>query len=97
MKSVLMIPKNWANPTHPEAALFGMGEDTRHFREKLHTQLTQAHSEYVEVLWTSGVPGFVMYLVLMAMLYRHHVEFAVGHGVSVHVEVSEESSDRAVM
>lgn len=32
---------------------------------------------------------------LMAMLYRHHVEFAVGHGVSVHAEVSEESSDRA--
>jgi hypothetical protein len=32
---------------------------------------------------------------LMAMLYRHHVEFAVGHGVSVHVEVSPESSDKA--
>ena len=27
---------------------------------------------------------------LMAMLYRHHVEFAVGHGVSVHAEVSGE-------
>lgn len=33
---------------------------------------------------------------LMAMLYRHHVEFAVGHGVSVHAEVSAESFDRAV-
>jgi hypothetical protein len=33
---------------------------------------------------------------LMAMLYRHHVEFAVGHGISVHVDVSQES-DRAVM
>ena len=32
---------------------------------------------------------------LMAMLYRHHVEFAVGHGISVHAEVSKESSDRA--
>ncbi|MEX1028172.1 MAG: helicase, partial [Candidatus Paceibacterota bacterium] len=32
---------------------------------------------------------------LMAMLYRHQVEFAVGHGVSVHAEVSKESSDRA--
>jgi hypothetical protein len=32
---------------------------------------------------------------LTAMLYRHHVEFAVGHGVSVHTEVSPESSDRA--
>jgi len=32
---------------------------------------------------------------LMAMLYRHQVEFAVGHGVSVHAEVSEEASDRA--
>jgi hypothetical protein len=28
---------------------------------------------------------------LMAMLYRHHAEFAVGHGVSVHAEVSSES------
>ena len=33
---------------------------------------------------------------LMAMLYRRHVEFAVGHGVSVHAEVSQESPDRAV-
>ena len=32
---------------------------------------------------------------LTAMLYRHHVEFAVGHGISVHAEVSAESSDRA--
>lgn len=34
---------------------------------------------------------------LMAMLYRHQVEFAVGHGVAVHAEVSKEASDRAVM
>lgn len=34
---------------------------------------------------------------LMAMLYRHQVEFAVGHGVSVHAEVSDESSDRATL
>ena len=33
---------------------------------------------------------------LMAMLYRHQVEFAVGHGVSVHAEISKESSDRGV-
>ena len=33
---------------------------------------------------------------LMAMLYRHHVEFAVGHGVSVHAEVAKDSPDRAV-
>lgn len=33
---------------------------------------------------------------LMAMLYRHHVEFAVGHGISVHAEVSKDLSDRAV-
>jgi len=32
---------------------------------------------------------------MTAMLYRHQVEFAVGHGISVHAEVSEESSDRA--
>ena len=34
---------------------------------------------------------------IMAMLYRHHVEFAVGHGVSVHADVSEDASDRAVL
>lgn len=34
---------------------------------------------------------------LMAMLYRHHVEFAVGHGVSVHAEVSKESSELATL
>jgi hypothetical protein len=33
---------------------------------------------------------------LMAMLYRRHVEFAVGHGVSVHAEVAEDSPNRAV-
>ena len=34
---------------------------------------------------------------LMAMLYRHQVEFAVGHGVSVHADVSEDFSDRATL
>ncbi|WP_417384170.1 DISARM system helicase DrmA [Gimesia sp.] len=34
---------------------------------------------------------------LMAMLYRNQVEFAVGHGVSVHAEVSDESADRATL
>lgn len=33
----------------------------------------------------------------MAMLYRHHVEFAVGHGVSVHSELAKGSTDQAVM
>jgi len=33
---------------------------------------------------------------LMALLHRHHVEFAVGHGVSVHTETAKDSSDRAV-
>jgi hypothetical protein len=33
----------------------------------------------------------------MAMLYRRQVEFAVGHGVSVHAQVSKERSDRAVL
>ena len=33
----------------------------------------------------------------MEMLYRNHVEFAVGHGVGVHAEVSKESPDRAVL
>jgi hypothetical protein len=32
----------------------------------------------------------------MAMLYRHYVEFAVGHGVSVHAETPAGVSDRAV-
>ena len=33
---------------------------------------------------------------LMAMLYRHHVEFAVGHGVSVHAALAKDSPDLAV-
>ncbi len=32
---------------------------------------------------------------MMAMLYRRHVEFAVGHGISVHAEVAKDSPDRA--
>jgi hypothetical protein len=32
---------------------------------------------------------------LMAMQYRHQVEFAVGHGVSVHAEVAADSPDKA--
>ena len=32
----------------------------------------------------------------MAMLYRHHVEFAVGHGVSVHAECPPGECNRAV-
>jgi hypothetical protein len=32
---------------------------------------------------------------LMAMLYRHHVEFAVGHGISVHAEISPDSPEKA--
>jgi hypothetical protein len=32
---------------------------------------------------------------LMAMLYRHHVEFAVGHGVSVHAELAAGSPHKA--
>lgn len=33
----------------------------------------------------------------MALLYRRHVEFAVGHGVSIHAEPSPEAPDRAVL
>ena len=33
---------------------------------------------------------------MMDMLYREHVEFAVGHGVGVHVEVDSDNSQRAV-
>ena len=32
----------------------------------------------------------------MAMLYRHHVEFAVGHGVGVHAKVTENNPNSAV-
>ncbi|BAU14386.1 helicase domain protein [Leptolyngbya sp. NIES-3755] len=32
----------------------------------------------------------------MEMLYRHQVEFAVGHGTGVHAELAENESDRAV-
>jgi hypothetical protein len=33
---------------------------------------------------------------MMAMLYRRHVEFAVGHGISVHAEPSKDSPNSAV-
>src|SRR5262249_49477994 len=33
----------------------------------------------------------------MAMLYRHHREFAVGHGVSVHPTLPEPLAERATM
>jgi ribosomal protein L24E len=33
----------------------------------------------------------------MAMLYRRHTEFAVGHGVSVHAESSPDAPDRGVL
>jgi hypothetical protein len=32
----------------------------------------------------------------LAMMYRHHVEFAVGHGVSVHVDSAPGQPDRAI-
>ena len=33
---------------------------------------------------------------MMALLYRHHLEFAVGHGVGVHAELPPDSTDCAV-
>jgi len=33
----------------------------------------------------------------MAMLYRRHAEFAVGHGISVHAESSPDAPDRGVL
>jgi len=32
---------------------------------------------------------------LMQMMYRQHVEFAVGHGISVHAAVAKDAADRA--
>ena len=32
----------------------------------------------------------------MEMLYRRQIEFAVGHGVGVHADVSKDSSERAI-
>jgi len=42
-------------------------------------------------------PGVRLEEDTMAMLYRRHVEFAVGHGVSVHAEPSHDEPDRAVL
>ena len=33
----------------------------------------------------------------MEMLYRHQIEFAVGHGVGVNAEVSKETPERATL
>jgi|GEM_PF-6718386 len=56
--------------THPEAALFGNGHDTFQFRTALNTRLTHPHSEYIETLWSAGLPGLALYLVLLITLYR---------------------------
>jgi hypothetical protein len=42
-------------------------------------------------------PGVKLEDDTMAMLYRRHAEFAVGHGVSVHAESSPEAPDRGVL
>ncbi len=42
-------------------------------------------------------PGVRLEEDTMAMLYRRHVEFAVGHGVAVHAEASPDEPDRAVL
>ncbi len=42
-------------------------------------------------------PGTKLEEDTMALLYRRHVEFAVGHGVSVHAESSPDEPDRAVL
>lgn len=47
--------------------------------------------------WDSMDPATRLEEQRMAMLYRRQVEFAVGHGVSVHAQVSTESPDRAVL
>ncbi|TVQ45919.1 MAG: helicase [Gloeocapsa sp. DLM2.Bin57] len=33
---------------------------------------------------------------IMAMLYRNHVEFAVGHGINVHAEISRDNPQKAI-
>lgn len=45
---------------------------------------------------TSSDPATKLDEQRMGMLYRRHVEFSVGHGVSVHAEVSKDRPDRAV-
>lgn len=42
-------------------------------------------------------PGVKLEDDTMGMLYRHHVEFAVGHGVGVHAEAEPLAPDRAVL
>ncbi len=42
-------------------------------------------------------PGIKLEEDTMGMLYRHQVEFAVGHGISVHAEPSPAAPDRGVL
>ena len=53
----------------PAAAAIGMGYDTQQFQRYLNTIWTQAHSEYLQVLWGSGFVGLALYLLLLQRLF----------------------------
>ena len=55
--------------THAEAGLLGMGRDSGQFRLFLGTPLYHPHSEYLEILWTSGFTGLLLYLLLLHRVY----------------------------
>jgi hypothetical protein len=64
---------------HAEAGLAGMGFGTGPFRVHLGTSLSHAHSEYMQVLWCSGWPGLILYLLFVYRVFsgmkpRHGAE-----------------------
>ena len=54
--------------SHAQASLIGMGHDPAKFHARVGL-LSHTHSEYVQVLWNSGVPGLLLYLLFMYRLY----------------------------
>jgi O-antigen ligase len=56
------------------ASLIGMGPSPTQFYDRVgqnaQDSLQHPHSEFVEVLWQSGVPGLLLYLTMLGVIFR---------------------------
>ncbi len=55
--------------SEPLAGTVGMGDDPEQFVTTLRAHLTHAHSEYFEVLWSTGFVGLAIYILLLYRLF----------------------------
>jgi hypothetical protein len=64
--------------------LWGHGPDPREFRARVDERFGHPHSEYVQILWESGLVGLLLYLSLITVLFgrsnsvRNDYSFALG-------------------